>query len=361
MKSFGFKSILDYSVEEDITEEEAKVREMESCISEADVKNDVNFAGIALNQDKEFKQTENSLEKGEIKRYQAHREFGDRRVGVTSARTFFYQGEEMCDKNLRTFLKCIETVANTTDMTGFAAIKLTALGRPQILLQLSEVIAKAQKYHEEVTGVKGTVIEGHMSHETFEEKLTEAFEEKLEDTFEENLHKAVIDNPEVQKWLNHMEWDRKGLIHLFSWGGLIDSRILLRELFQVPNLKTGKMEKLITALTDEEEEQFVNMMNRLHTVFKFAKERNVRVMVDAEQTYFQPAISRITMEMMKVYNTESPIVFNTYQCYLRDAYKNLQIDLEQATRQNFFFGAKFVRGAYMEQVNRRYFYKIFTL
>ena len=88
------------------------------------------------------------------------------------------------------------------------------------------------------------------------------------------------------------------LIHLFDWSGLIDKKKGLGETFQVPNLETGKMEKLITgddagALTANEEEQFRNMVNRLHTIFKYAKKQNVRVMVDAEQSYFQPAIHRL--------------------------------------------------------------------
>ena len=56
------------------------------------------------------------------------------------------------------------------------------------------------------------------------------------------------------------------------------------------------------------------------------------------------------MEMMKKFNTEKAIVFNTYQNYLKIAYHSLVLDLEQAARQNFYFGAKLVRGAYMEQV-----------
>ena len=58
------------------------------------------------------------------------------------------------------------------------------------------------------------------------------------------------------------------LINMFSWSGLIDTNILLSEAFQVPNLKTGKMEPLITSLTHREEEQFANMLKRLNTVFQ---------------------------------------------------------------------------------------------
>ena len=88
----------------------------------------------------------------------------------------------------------------------------------------------------------------------------------------------------------------------------------------------------MSALTEEEGEQFKNMLSRIHTVFQAAKDMDVRVMVDAEQTYFQPAISRITMEMMTKYNTEKAVVFNTYQCYLKEAYNNLILDLEQSDR-----------------------------
>ena len=63
------------------------------------------------------------------------------------------------------------------------------------------------------------------------------------------------------------------IIHLFDWSSLIDQGKDLKDVFKVPNLETGQMEPLITgddngALTALEEEQFKNMVNRLHTIFK---------------------------------------------------------------------------------------------
>ncbi|XP_065561105.1 proline dehydrogenase 1, mitochondrial-like [Artemia franciscana] len=319
---FGVKSILDYSAEEDMSEEEAKAKEMASCTSSADSEN--NAVG---------KETE-------LARYQAHEEFGDRRYKAT-ARTYFYENEAKCDKNMEIFLRCIEAVSGATHGTGFAAIKMTALGRPQLLLQLSETIMRARQYFSDVTKVDitGNIMAKHVSPKLFERRFKEA--------------DISVDNPEIQKWLKQMTYDKEGLINLFSWSGLIDANILLSELFKVPNLKTGKLEPIISALTEEEEEMFFNMMRRLNSIFEAAKSMDVRVMVDAEQTYFQPAISRLTMELMTKFNTEKAIVFNTYQCYLREAYDNFILDLEQAERQNFYFGAKLVRGAYMEQERER--------
>ncbi|XP_035208773.1 proline dehydrogenase 1, mitochondrial-like isoform X2 [Stegodyphus dumicola] len=313
LRSFGVKSILDYSAEEDMSEEQAKEAMHRASLS---------------HQSGDTKSVD-------LKKYKPYEEFADRRKYYAKARTYFYLSEAQCEKNMETFLKCIDAVAGTTQSTGFAAIKLTALGRPQLLMQLSEVIARTRLYFKEVTGSS--------EHMAAENVTPTVIASKLE------YHKIKTDNEEVKKWLENMDYDRKGLMNMFSWSGLVDLNYVMSDLFKVPNLQSGKMERLIAALSAEEEEMFKNMMRRLHNIARTAREKDVRVMIDAEQSYFQPAINRITMEMMRKYNKKKAIIFNTYQCYLKDAYDSVVLDLELARRQGFYFGAKLVRGAYMEQ------------
>lgn len=48
-----------------------------------------------------------------------------------------------------------------------------------------------------------------------------------------------------------------------------------------------------------------------------ASVNKVRVLVDAEYTYMNPALSLVTMAMMKKFNRDDAWIWNTYQCYLK--------------------------------------------
>lgn len=51
------------------------------------------------------------LEQGTLKQYHVDKTFADRRYKVQSARTYFYLNEATCERNMETFIKCLEAVA----------------------------------------------------------------------------------------------------------------------------------------------------------------------------------------------------------------------------------------------------------
>jgi proline dehydrogenase len=85
----------------------------------------------------------------------------DRRHKVLGARTFFYLNEATCERNMETFIRCLEAVKYSSFGTGITAIKLTALGRPNLLLQMSDVIQKTRQYMMEIAGGTGNVLTHH--------------------------------------------------------------------------------------------------------------------------------------------------------------------------------------------------------
>lgn len=91
------------------------------------------------------------------------------------------------------------------------------------------------------------------------------------------------------------------------------------------------------------------LMNLIE-VCQAAKEANVRVAIDAEQSIYQKGINVLTNYLMDKFNRQGILcVLNTYQMYRKDSRKMLERDLDRSRRLDYGFGAKFVRGAYLFQ------------
>ena len=82
----------------------------------------------------------------------------------------------------------------------------------------------------------------------------------------------------------------------------------------------------------------------------FALPRGLKLLCDAEYTYMNDGISVVALAMMKHYNTSEAKVGNTYQCYLKNALNTISQEFDIVTQNgDAKFGAKIVRGAYMEK------------
>ncbi|GAB2521417.1 proline dehydrogenase family protein [Spirosoma aerophilum] len=107
------------------------------------------------------------------------------------------------------------------------------------------------------------------------------------------------------------------------------------------------------SLNKEQKAEFDRVMKRVDTICQRAHERNVRVFIDAEESWIQDTIDTLAYEMMDRYNHERPIVYNTYQMYRWESMSHLQRDTAEAQAKGYYLGVKLVRGAYLEKERLR--------
>lgn len=88
---------------------------------------------------------------------------------------------------------------------------------------------------------------------------------------------------------------------------------------------------------------------RMDTICQAAYEKDIPVLIDAEDYAYQNIIDRITIELMKKYNRKKAIVYNTLQMYRTDRLDYLKQITDKAEKEGFYPGFKFVRGAYTEK------------
>ncbi|WP_291119107.1 proline dehydrogenase family protein [Flavobacterium sp. UBA6135] len=106
-------------------------------------------------------------------------------------------------------------------------------------------------------------------------------------------------------------------------------------------------------LTDAEQAEWSRVVARYDAVCKLAHEKNLPLLIDAEESWMQDAADDLVTQMMQKYNKEKAIVFNTLQLYRWDRLDYLKKLHAQAQEEGFYIGMKLVRGAYMEKENSR--------
>lgn len=106
-------------------------------------------------------------------------------------------------------------------------------------------------------------------------------------------------------------------------------------------------------LTTNESEVLQRMKSRAEAIAQAASDNDLMFMIDAEESWMQDIIDQVAYDLMKKFNVKRPIVYNTYQLYRHDSLSNLKSAFEKATKEGYYFGAKLVRGAYMEKERDR--------
>ena len=100
-------------------------------------------------------------------------------------------------------------------------------------------------------------------------------------------------------------------------------------------------------------EEIAAVKLRFERICDAAAVNQVRLFIDAEETWIQPVLDSWTFEMMCKYNTQRAIIYNTVQMYRHDRLAFLKAQGDAAQAEGIIYGVKLVRGAYMEKERDR--------
>jgi proline dehydrogenase len=106
-------------------------------------------------------------------------------------------------------------------------------------------------------------------------------------------------------------------------------------------------------LNETEQAEWNRVVERFDQVCKLAHDYDIALLIDGEESWMQDAADDLVADMMRKYNKNKAIVYNTLQMYRWDRLDYLKKLHAQAQEENFYIGMKLVRGAYMEKENKR--------
>lgn len=249
------------------------------------------------------------------------------------ARTYDYEGEDECDRNLEL---CLDSV-DTAGPGGVAAVKMTALGKPETLQHVSHVLLHTERTYRSM----------------LPEGACPSTDRVARAAFYDYAAPLGVSADTLGALFDAMDGDKDGMVSLDEWLTYVAPVALGRQEARDVDTLNVLTDESQTKLTEEDLSRFGRMLERAEEIAERAHAVGATVLVDAEQTYLQPAIDHLTLHMQRAFNQDRAVVYNTYQCYLQDTLGRLRVDMHRSHREGFKFGAKLVRGAYMVQEAKR--------
>jgi len=102
-------------------------------------------------------------------------------------------------------------------------------------------------------------------------------------------------------------------------------------------------------LNFNDQEEYNSFKERINIICNETVLSKTPILIDAEESWIQDAIDNIVLDLMKKYNNDDILIYNTLQFYRKDRIEYLNRILKQSNKEGFKLGLKLVRGAYHQQ------------
>lgn len=193
--------------------------------------------------------------------------------------------------------------------------------------------------------VKATIFKHFCGGETIDECLTTV--QKLGDGGIGTILDYSVEGQEDDDSLDHT---RDEILRTIAVAR--DRRDIPFSVFKVTGISPSDLLERVSkgeALSGDDAHEWQLVQGRVESICQAAHASGTPVLIDAEDSWYQPAIDELATRMMERFNRERAIVFNTIQLYRHDRLAFLRASQAAATEGGYHLGVKLVRGAYMEK------------
>nr|AGT02538.1 proline dehydrogenase [Herpetomonas muscarum] len=271
---------------------------------------------------------------------------------VTRTNIKYPMDENVFDENMKLYMMCImhSSLHNPVGVPGVSAVKVTGMCDPQLLARMSAILMSIhQNWVKHFTKEETPKLEEcrvvmgvNRKHQQY------VSNDEARAAFRELACGRTLPDAEIEEVIKILDPKGKGRVNYFRYKEVMTEAVTAIDPTPIQLILANRLPQL----TATEKALWKNVVKRMSYIASTAKAMKVRMLVDAEQTFYQLAIDAIVTYLQKRYNDKVPVVYNTYQCYLTYAEDRIANDLVRASLMNFQWGGKIVRGAYIEQERR---------